>query len=431
MNHVIRQSFRGIAIVTACALLAAACGVNRTKVDASAKPLDVEQDLGTDLNSGSPDLGTDLGFDAPLDVEPEVGTDLGFDAPLDVEPEVGADLGFDATDGAEDHVPWTPPGCTEHPAVLMFRMDYLTLKLKGHNYLVTDGAPIGPDQAGAAATAALKLTDWPFDPPISGWPDNPLGDLLFAHDPPLDFGGSAVVDARTGALLFAGTVVWMGSGEIYFPLPAIDASGLPQNGVEAPDPEQFHEIEQWSGLDPGGAAAFDSIKPYKPVYDLASCGPYSVLAYMHPTTVGALNPNTAEWVVFLSGTAPEGWLGCSGGPCPPGYPCVGGLCVQEVPDAGCQEDKITFTPDNEPMYELYEVCIPEGDATAAAAVQAVDPGMSCGFGGFFAQCADDEVSCNGALETGPDKVVTEEQWKKICLLSVLEAVSKIGGGHYL
>ena len=114
-----------------------------------------------------------------------------------------------------------------------------------------------------------------------------------------------------------------------------------------------------------------------------------------------------------------------------GAPDLGTDLGFDVPDAGCQEDKINFTPDNEPMYELYEVCIPEGDASAVAAVQAIDPDMSCGFGGFFAKCADNEVGCNGALETGPDKVVTEGQWKQICLLSILDAVSKIGGGHYL
>ncbi len=103
----------------------------------------------------------------------------------------------------------------------------------------------------------------------------------------------------------------------------------------------------------------------------------------------------------------------------------------DLVDAGCQEEKINFTPANEPMFELYEVCIPGGDGEAAAAVQEIDPGMSCGFGGFFAKCGEGEVSCNGPLETGPDKVVTEEQWKKICLLSILDAVTKIGGGHYL
>jgi len=179
-----------------------------------------------------------------------------------------------------------------------------------------------------------------WSPPMESWADNPLGDVLFAFADPGDFGSAALIDARTGALLFAASVVWMGTGQHFCPAVMDDMATLADSGEAGPPPAVFNELNLWE--DRGcfvvegderkeidclsGQAAFDAISSYGPVRDLAVCGQYSVLAYMHPLTVGMLDPSTAEWVVVVTGLPSLEMLGCTQESCPPLTTCDGQVC---------------------------------------------------------------------------------------------------------
>mgnify|MGYP001493774217 FL=1 len=58
------------------------------------------------------------------------------------------------------------------------------------------------------------------------WQYERHGTVSLVIDPPSDFGGFAVVDNCGGALLYAGTIVWMGRGHQMFPdQPSANAIG--------------------------------------------------------------------------------------------------------------------------------------------------------------------------------------------------------------
>lgn len=134
-------------------------------------------------------------------------------------------------------------------------------------------------------------------------------DVFVFYESPGDFGGVAAVSARTGLSLFGGSIVWMGTGEISYPMEWHPASELGQ------------------GCDPAGgipvAYGYDLVKNGAPVGDAELDRVMSVIEgtaipaafwqggyvfeavlILYPRTVGAFNPDNAEWIVLVNG----GWL---------------------------------------------------------------------------------------------------------------------------
>lgn len=107
--------------------------------------------------------------------------------------------------------------------------------------------------------------------------------------------------------------------------------------------------------------------------------------------------------------------------------------VDLPPAADCDTAKIGFPRDNPEKFEFYEICVPQGDAAAVDAVKAIDPTLTCGVVGHFAQCDKSGMAgCHGDLgfDAGT-KRIDDATWARICRLSLLESVSGFGGGFFL
>lgn len=102
--------------------------------------------------------------------------------------------------------------------------------------------------------------------------------------------------------------------------------------------------------------------------------------------------------------------------------------------AGCDVSKFNFDQSNAPAYEFYEVCVPKDLDGPLMVLKDIDPSIYCGVSGFFAGCdTDTETGCHGdlAYDAPGSKFISDGKWKQLCAISLLDFVSKIGGGHYL
>ena len=107
--------------------------------------------------------------------------------------------------------------------------------------------------------------------------------------------------------------------------------------------------------------------------------------------------------------------------------------THQCQEAKCNEDKINFDATNAPMYEFYELCIPKNLDGPLMVLQSIDPSLYCGVSGGFVGCDPaTETGCHGDLAFVPGtKQITSEKWDQLCQLSLLDFVSKIGGGHFI
>ena len=133
---------------------------------------------------------------------------------------------------------------------------------------------------------------------------------VFSVDP-MDFGATALVDMRDGQVLFGGTVVWAGQGEVVHPAasthewflrpyPAIGPGYLYIIPSEWPSDE---EIDYF--VDDGLAQilATDVMESF------GNCGEYSVTAFFYLPTVGLIDPTVAQLVLVVQGSCGPPWNG--------------------------------------------------------------------------------------------------------------------------
>jgi hypothetical protein len=118
---------------------------------------------------------------------------------------------------------------------------------------------------------------------------------------PSDFGGVAVVGAQ-GLTLFAGSIIWSGTGEIVFPTawsmsdlgsgcsPKRDA--LPVRGIDLSSSDEF-------ASDAAGQLALDSVLPT--IWRKWGGDISRLLVLLYPRTGGAFDAKNAEYIVFLNG----------------------------------------------------------------------------------------------------------------------------------
>ncbi len=126
-------------------------------------------------------------------------------------------------------------------------------------------------------------------------------DLAVLELPPADFGGFAVAHRCSGLVVYAGSIVWGGTGQQLYPATPIDPGALKRTWRhQAPPPEQLDVMigPYARGTEEDGLAAWQSIQNLNFVQDLMS-GPYSVLVYLYPRSVGVFSPVNANWVIFV------------------------------------------------------------------------------------------------------------------------------------
>ena len=150
--------------------------------------------------------------------------------------------------------------------------------------------------------------DFPYAAPagdgklLSG--PSPEDEWVFLQEPS-DFGGVAAVSVRSGRTVFAGSIVWMGTGDILLPT-TWDASDL--GGGCGPPPHAFTA----RGFNLAGgetelrfaAAADVVVATALPAAFLQWGSLLDVVVLLYPRTLGVFDPTKAEYVVLLN----AGWL---------------------------------------------------------------------------------------------------------------------------
>ena len=120
------------------------------------------------------------------------------------------------------------------------------------------------------------------------------------YRPPGDFGGAALVDGRSGELVFAGEIHWMGTGQLLYPMPLGDPADLQLlTGAPVIAPTSY-EYALWGYEDTAvGDAALDAVRNMELVNQWVAWCTYDALVMLHPYSEGAYNPMSADLIVLL------------------------------------------------------------------------------------------------------------------------------------
>ena len=187
---------------------------------------------------------------------------------------------------------------------VVVRLDHNSLNVLG--YAVVAGAYGGVDEATARATAQAATDYGDQGVLLSG--ANPADDWVF-YESPGDFGGAAVVSARTGLAVFGGSIIWMGTGSITWPTawsPASDlASGCASSGGFGATKRGFDLVNGTSLSASAVDAALAKVADTAVLPAIWQGGyAFDAVVLRYPRSVGVFDPTTAEWIVLISG----GWL---------------------------------------------------------------------------------------------------------------------------
>jgi hypothetical protein len=227
-----------------------------------------------------------------------------------------------ACDGGGDGFDPSSVTCTDGSIAAVIRLDFFSLEPKGYLLFTGDGEPVTEAEAAAIAEAA-PADDYAGND-YEAVDDNPAdGDVAVLLDDPGDFGGEAIVDLRTGTLLFKAGVVWGGEGEIHAPETWEAPDGLGHLSSNAPAPTALDVIKEpclwWEDEAcytyaentmketpcTTGEDALTVVRHTRQVHEIAACGDYRAAAVFWARTVGGVDFDTAEWIVVLTGTASE------------------------------------------------------------------------------------------------------------------------------
>ncbi len=194
-------------------------------------------------------------------------------------------------------------GCTDEVCQVAIRLDYRTLGLRG--WTVQGGPKVEVTSADVMRTAREVNTTHGMavsgPPAISG----PHAGVYVATVNPSDFGAFGLVGAQTGLVLTAGGVVWSGRGSYWLPSswrPASDlvcgsspvrpdetvVLGAGCNGFDGTPPQFDDNAALAVALRTNVAAHF------------ASAGGFSAYVHVYLPSVGACNPDVAEFIVVLT-----------------------------------------------------------------------------------------------------------------------------------
>ncbi len=177
---------------------------------------------------------------------------------------------------------------------------------------VVDAAPLGPvtDPGEVEMIAAIQSVQ----PGYAYQPAGSAGPFRLFWAEPMDFGACAVVDGRDGRVVFAGTVIWSGTGEVN--LPTSDSHPWSSPGGEpAPAPVAILHVPSpywWDGYgtpEEFTDSALIAVRDTDVLSSFGECDDYSVTSFIYTPQVGVLYPNLAVCVVMVSGRCGPPWNG--------------------------------------------------------------------------------------------------------------------------
>jgi len=120
------------------------------------------------------------------------------------------------------------------------------------------------------------------------------------YRPPGDFGGAALVDGRSGELVFAGEIIWMGTGQLLYPVPLGNPADLLVPAGVPTIPPNTYEYALWGYEDPSvGDAAIAAVRDMDLVKNWVAWCTYDALVVLHPYSEGAYDPMSADLIVLL------------------------------------------------------------------------------------------------------------------------------------
>jgi hypothetical protein len=133
---------------------------------------------------------------------------------------------------------------------------------------------------------------------------NTMGSEWIFYQSPSDFGGASAVSTRSGLTVFAGSIVWSGTGTLLVPSQWNTSdlgSGCPSvmfpvRGFDLRSGTEFKNGEYRAAVDVVFGTAIPSA--------MAKLGGvFEAVVLLYPRTVGAFDPTHAEYIVLLNGGA--------------------------------------------------------------------------------------------------------------------------------
>ncbi|MBI4814916.1 MAG: hypothetical protein HY791_01580 [Deltaproteobacteria bacterium] len=190
-----------------------------------------------------------------------------------------------------------------HPGAVtaVARFDYSTYEPLGFEIFA------GPYSAISEAEARVRAqTDTGFG---TGGGLVGSGDPFVFYQSPGDFGGVGVVSQRTGLSVFGGEIVWDGRGEISYPSSWRPASELrtrcTSSGGLGPSVSGWNLATSSAIQEAELAPVLDRIRETViPAAIWFGGYVFDTKVILYPRSVGAFDPSSAEWIVFVNG----GWL---------------------------------------------------------------------------------------------------------------------------
>ena len=180
--------------------------------------------------------------------------------------------------------------------ILEIQIDNLTLDPVGYKHFDAPANPTPLSDAPAVVDATISNTlangCFPFGTYLDfHYCDNSMGDI----------NGMALVDGRTGQLVYAGEIIFDGGpGSPIYPLQLDSAKDL--MAVSNPPAASPMTLEYllWN-MEPEQQAdqALLSVRSMDYVRTWIGFGTYDVLIYLHAYRVGTYDPYSADWIIFL------------------------------------------------------------------------------------------------------------------------------------
>lgn len=122
-------------------------------------------------------------------------------------------------------------------------------------------------------------------------------------NPPGDFGDISFQYTAGGDTLFAGTIIWLGAGQITYPGDFFPASEFETAAVPARDPMSVEYFNIYPKLneetfETQADFSWNRVKDLDIVAEFAK-DDYRVGIYLYAPSVGVFNPELAKWIIFL------------------------------------------------------------------------------------------------------------------------------------
>ncbi len=129
-----------------------------------------------------------------------------------------------------------------------------------------------------------------------------VADLFVDHVEPVDYGYTDLTSRLTGQMVFRGTTVYTGNGDLEWPTPV---QVVPfSRGAQAPDTSLFGWFRFYTSMNQSEAhLVWDSVRDVDLVAAIASSGPYGVVVFDHVFDYG-LEPPELDVLVYSRPPAP-------------------------------------------------------------------------------------------------------------------------------